>query len=83
MIMPVRIQTEGSLTGEMRVRVQRFTGKLILQVEVNIDVVHGLKREYNVSKRWRDAKPGDVGLDFASIIKRAQAPTPEGERLLS
>lgn len=66
MVSPVRFYVESKLTGKLRVR-RGWFGKLVLQVEVSLDSRIGLHTEYDVKKKWRDAKESDVGLDFAAL----------------
>lgn len=55
------------LTGRCRTRIQSWTGKLILQVEVERQRIHHLTGENGIKDTcWRDASHGDAanGLAF-------------------
>lgn len=71
MVMPISHQVESTLTGRNRAR-KHWTGKLVLQVECNIDTVHGLNREPNTGKRWRDATADDFGMNYAGVALNTQ-----------
>ncbi len=63
---------ESTLTGRYRAR-RAWFGKLILQVECNIDTIHSLERKKNTGTFWRDARAADVGMQFGSLSAPAVA----------
>lgn len=80
MVRPVGYYREAKLTGNKRVRKGWF-GKIILQVEVELEYMSPIGREYDRNHRpgyvepvsppktrWRDATAHDVGLE-TTIIK--------------
>jgi hypothetical protein len=53
--------TRTDLSGRIRYRVQRFTKKIVVQVEVRVWLAHKSKESLTKCEMfWRDARPADL-----------------------
>jgi hypothetical protein len=66
MVSPIAFKVESSPTGRTRAR-RGWFGKMIVQMEFNVDTRIGLKTEHNTGTRWRDATEADLKIQYASL----------------
>jgi hypothetical protein len=67
MVSPIKIKVETTPTGRMRAR-RTWYGKMVLQMQFNVDTRIGTKTEFNTGTVWRDATEADLNIKYANNI---------------